>query len=183
MNSTSNTNSPKPRAKPKAKTRVPVRGAPEAARKRSRGGQQESAPTPLAEAVLAPEPKLRKDMSQDEIDKVTEWFAEAIRDCTDNMLRLKQRIDMTVDEDESNTLDGQRLDLQRKKGMLEKREEAFEADGSNQMMAPPSKADIAETRRLADALGQAIRDQATAEGIAKFVGDLAEFVSKVSKPA
>lgn len=183
MNSTSNTSGAKSRAKPKAKAKAdPGGGAPQAARKRSRQGQRESARTGLAEAAFAPEPALRKDMSQDEIDKVTEWFAEAIRGCTDNMLKLKQRIDLTVDEDESNTLDGQRLGLQRKKGMLEKREAAFEAAGSDQMMSPPSKPDIEETSRLADALGQAIRDQATAEGIVTFLGDFAEFVSKVSEP-
>ena len=179
MNSTSNTSGAKSRAKPKAKA---AGGTPQAARKRSRQGQRESARTGLAEAAFAPEPVLRKDMSQDEIDRVTEWFAEAIRDCTDNMLKLKQRIDMTVDEDESNKLDGQRLALQRKKGMLEKREGAFEAAGSDQMMSPPSKPAIEETRRLADALGQAISTQATAEGIVTFLGDFAEFVSKVSEP-
>lgn len=128
------------------------------------------------------EPRRADEMSPSERDATEKWLADTRKALGKHATALAGQIAAAPTGDRKDDLlkiKGQLLDDQQ---TLDRREEAFFADGSTETMRAPSAEQVTRTRELSEALGDAIAAQKEAEAIAKLASDLADLALTISEP-
>lgn len=127
-------------------------------------------------------PRRAAEMTQEERDATTAWFSETRDALGRQFTAIGALIAAASSGEEKDDLLKTKGDLLGRQQMLDRREEAFFADGSTENMRAPSAAQVKRTRDLSEALGEAIASQRVAKAIARLASDLADLVLAISQP-
>jgi hypothetical protein len=162
----------------------PTPGRKTAARKKStrKTAVARKTPAPSRSRGVPPaaDRKRADQLTLEERTRTENWFSDTQSEMTADETILDMEILLAPSgsmKDELNRMKGKLL---RSRAELDRREEAFFAQGSTETLMPPSPADIIETKRLAKELGEQIAKQKTAEAVLKLLDDFAGLVARIS---